>query len=147
MVSLKKKGEFTWLSSWGQDSIVLSGLSECTLYEYQYSIMCDDIVSATSQIDTFKTACQNQTQNIDETQIKVYPNPARDILALEMDVIQVDINKIRFLHVSGMAHSPVVKYSNDKKVELSLSHLLSGVYLLEIVGKNGIKYVKKVVKI
>lgn len=147
LVSFRKKGESTWLSSWGTDSIVLSGLSECTLYEYQYSIMCDDIVSATSQIDTFKTACQNQTQNIDETQIKVYPNPARDILTLEMDINLVDIEKIRLLHVSGMAHSPVVKYSNDKKVELSLSYLLPGVYLLEIVGKNGIKYVKKVVKI
>jgi serine protease len=146
LVSFRKKGESTWESSWGADSIVLSGLSECTLYEYQYSIMCDDIVSATSQIDTFKTACKNQIQNIDETQIKVYPNPTSNILTLEMNVDLIDIKKIRLLHVSGISHSPAVKYSNDAKVEMSLSNLLPGVYLLEIVGRNGVRYVRKVVK-
>ncbi len=59
----------------------------------------------------------------------------------------MDMKKIRLLHVSGMAHSPAIKSIDSDKVQISLGQLLPGVYLLEIVAKNGLKYIKKVVKI
>ncbi len=147
LVNYRAKGDVEWKEIWGVDSIVLSALTECTLYEYQYRIMCDDISSITSQIDTFKTACKNQTINIDETQIQVYPNPIKDVLILTTNVGLIDMEKVRILHISGQVYIPSIKYSSGNRMEISLSHLSAGIYVLEITGRNGIRYVKKVVKI
>lgn len=95
---------------------------------------------------TIDTACKKQNHNSDPCkEIKVYPNPFKSKVTLEMkDTLGYDLKIEVFDRYSKQVHKDVWK-SGNKTHTLDLSSLSSGYYLLKIHCKNGV-IMRKLVK-
>ena len=69
--------------------------------------------------------------NFPESQIKIYPNPTNGILFIKNLNLNKEIKNISLINISGQT---IVRktVSNDKLVQLDLTDLLSGIYLIRI---------------
>lgn len=78
-----------------------------------------------------------------KTEVSIYPNPASDKVMIRS--FDIDIESITVFNMVGqqkIKHN----YKNDKKVELSLNNLSSGIYIVEIETAHGVvreKFVKE----
>jgi len=81
------------------------------------------------------------TSNIKSTEIKIYPNPATDILKIKL--LKNEKSKIEIYDISGR----LVKQmdANSDNIELNVSSLTKGSYLLSI-STNSQKITKKFIK-
>lgn len=81
-------------------------------------------------------------EKIDELKINVYPNPATNIL--QIGLVQVDVNtNIRLYDVNGKVILAV--QPTDLNTSLNISHLASGMYILEVQNSKEISR-KKILK-
>ena len=75
----------------------------------------------------------------ENSRVKIYPNPASDILIIETEGLGEAIIKI--VDMTGNTLS-VIKSNETEKLKLSVSHLVDGVYIIEIMHNNSVKYIK-----
>lgn len=80
-----------------------------------------------------------QENNFLKKKVKVYPNPAKETLHIEK-LEQLNIEELYLTDISGK----VVRHFNKKAVNLDVSTLARGTYLLQFKSKEG-AFVKKVV--
>ena len=77
--------------------------------------------------------------------IKVYPNPAKDFVTIDLDGFSGKINQINMLNSQGQLVLSANAAGNEKKVLLPLSGLPVGIYILQIQTSSGTKTKKIVV--
>ena len=80
-------------------------------------------------------------EQIGNDRIKIYPNPANEIINISSDVI------ITSCSVSDLNNRIVLveDAADTKYITLPLNGLNSGIYLLELTDSNGNNYFKKVI--
>ncbi len=86
---------------------------------------------------------QEVTFKLNGGQVKVYPNPAKDILSIESnfkgEMLDININDIAGRKILQMTKQ------NNKLIDLPIAHLKAGIYLLKI--SDGVTSVsKKIIK-
>ncbi len=84
IVRYRVKGSTQWNEVLAVDSIRISGLEECTLYEFSFRSLCGQIKSSPTAVDTFRTACSNQVVG-QEMYCRIWPNPAAQQLNFQCD--------------------------------------------------------------
>ena len=80
--------------------------------------------------------------------LKVYPNPTRDILVLEMNNAYVSSTaKIDLLDITGKSilHNKIVSFDQKNKITLKTSTWAKGIYIL-IINADNKKIIKKIIK-
>jgi ELWxxDGT repeat protein len=82
-------------------------------------------------------SCGNSTTSISETEIDrvitIFPNPTQDFVRIS--TVKGQIEAIQILDVDGKTLSESTEKGTE--VEVNISHLNSGVYLVEITTENG----------
>jgi serine protease len=127
-----------WIVFTGQNTFLyLDQLLPCEEYEYQLRSLCQNGMSAYSEIQSFVTECSTTatTHAIRPGQPMAYPNPFSDQLHVLLPghaAEVVDIQIINMLGASIGRFADVVV--TDEKLILDLSDLPTGVYFLEITG-------------
>jgi len=71
---------------------------------------------------------------ITATAVKLYPNPANDILFISSDA---KLSKVEVFNLLGQ--SVMSKTINSKQSELNISDLDAGMYLIKVYGENGVQ--------
>lgn len=89
-------------------------------------VMCDTVViSFTSSVNDLS----------DQEKFRVWPNPASDALFISSDIPVKYINSVTLLDVAGKRSVVPLRTSSDV-IQLDLSSLESGVYIVEISGEG-----------
>lgn len=85
----------------------------------------------------------NETLNSDL--IKIFPNPARDIVTLDLMELKVQPKVIQILDIHGQSvfSSPI--FSDQKRLEISLNELIDGIYFIKLTSEEG-TLTKKIIK-
>jgi predicted outer membrane repeat protein len=87
----------------------------------------------------------NSTQIVRETGIAIYPNPARDVLWIDIRNAHKPIESIRILNMmGGLVHEEMPGHTPDLLFHLNLRSVQSGVYIIQIKWEGG-QTVSKVV--
>lgn len=68
----------------------------------------------------------------------LYPNPANDVLYLELPNLERTIDKITVSDLSGREYSLAVKMMSRNKMEIVTSELSTGIYLITLKTNEGI---------
>lgn len=144
-IAIRQRGTFEWKYTTGVDSIVINSLNECTLYEYRYLVKCDGKWSSPSPLDTLRTLCSNNTNEIAE-EILLFPNPASATLSVLTNVSGISVEKIDILDLSGMKILKAEINDKDKMSAVDISVLPSGLYLAVITLKGGKRIINKLIK-
>jgi len=79
---------------------------------------------------------------IDESKIKIYPNPTKDKIIIESKEYKIEYIEVYNLQASLLKRVAI----NDNKAELNISNLKTGCYFLKIVGDDktfGFKVLKE----
>jgi hypothetical protein len=85
------------------------------------------------------------TQIVRETGIAIYPNPARDVLWIDIRNAHKPIESIRILNMmGGLVHEEMPGHTPDLLFHLNLRSVQSGVYIIQIKWEGG-QTVSKVV--
>lgn len=87
------------------------------------------------------TAVENQrsiTQNID---FQVFPNPSKDKINIQTS----SQGQVRLLNLLGVQLIDYQKISKDNNLEINISTLPRGIYLVELTNVSGVKIVKKLI--
>lgn len=87
--------------------VVLFGISACTDYEWTIETTCyDGSTASNSPIMNLSTVCKNERQqNTLESEIKVYPNPAKDFITIEQPTRGIEWIEIRNIQGQLIYHS------------------------------------------
>ena len=86
----------------------------------------------------------NNAYTIETTDALVYPNPVKDKFILNLPD-GFALEKIEILDLSGRA-APF-KPTNQTPLQIDISSLSNGIYLLKAIGLNGEVYVEKIIKV
>ena len=73
-----------------------------------------------------------------ETAVSVYPNPANDLLVIEME--KPLYNQLQIISMLGQVM--LEKTISGTKASLSVRQLVLGIYQVVLKGDNGVKVVK-----
>jgi hypothetical protein len=114
---------------------VVQNVGGSYLYAYYY---IDDI--SVTACDTTWVGVNETVKN--EDGFKVYPNPASSIISVESSKYQVQ--SIRIMDVLG--REIYYLQTTNNKTEIDVSHLPSGMYILQVQSKSGVvskKFVKE----
>lgn len=94
-----------------------------------------------SEIRNLNFQFLSSVNDLKDNQLKVYPNPAFDMLVIESSLT---ISRILVLDIQGKLI--LQEYPNAQSVTIETAHYLNGIYLLQIFTSEGIltsKFVKK----
>lgn len=107
-------------------------------YDWQVSTKCESARSTVTA--TVDSACLSTSEVDAKEQMKVYPNPFKDIITI------TDIEKVKSIHIFDSAGRMIKTIDNPSK-EIDLGDLKSGLYILNLAMKDGsiahIKAIKK----
>ena len=95
------------------------------IYIYSYSI------ESTTSLKEFKSSS-----------FKLYPNPAKDLITISVNET-VQVKKVRVYSVTGQIISE--KEMPENNLQLEVSDLQSGMYLLEVETEDGFREVKRLI--
>jgi hypothetical protein len=92
---------------------------------------------------------QNSSSGITENQlsdlIKVYPNPAKEYVTIDLNEYNGKVNQVDFLNIQGQIVNTVnLESSYEKIINTSLNNFLDGVYFIRIHSNDGV-LTKKIV--
>jgi hypothetical protein len=79
------------------------------------------------------------------TKIDIYPNPTNDILTIKTNDLSFNINKIYLYNQVGQ-NLPLNPTQMGDEIQIELNTIRKGIYLLKIEGKQGEKYLNKIIK-
>jgi hypothetical protein len=80
------------------------------------------------------------------SQIRVYPNPAREHVTIDLDAFNGKMQKIELVDATGQQVISPVLSPSGKSVELSLNNLSEGIYFVRIYTDKGIATRKIIIK-
>lgn len=102
-------------------------------------------VSKCDVIDTYNATINVSSLSLKDISLKkfkLFPNPTTDIIKIEGLDFQF-IEKIRLYNLLGRK---MMNSSNFDKEEIDISQLATGSYFVEILTKNGLKEIRRVIK-
>lgn len=108
------------------------------------ALICGDsglLVKWNTKQAIFVGVKENSTNN---SSIKIYPNPTKDFLNIELDILNNNSTKLQILNSLGQIVSE--EKIKDPKSKINLSQLSSGVYTLKIFTENDYKTFKIIKK-
>jgi len=76
--------------------------------------------------------------------IKIYPNPAKTNLNFDFSNSNIEIESINLLDMQGKAIKSIYSFTNQV-IELNITDVLSGLYIVEINAANGKKSIHKLI--
>lgn len=86
------------------------------------------------------------TQDFDlENQIKIYPNPAKEYIFVDISAFSNEVNEIKIYNIQGQ-DIKTIKVVNELLVRIPLQNIASGVYFAQINSAKGISTKKIIVK-
>jgi len=91
--------------------------------------------STTGEVNIIRDSVLN-VEDVDETDFTVYPNPVSEYISIDS---KIEIDKIELFDLLG---KQVI--STNQTLEINVSHLPVGVYLLRIISESG-KITKKII--
>ena len=101
------------------------------LYEFEQAVI-------QSQVVYDEVLHPNNIQNSNIQKLVIYPNPADEIIKVKIPINILGNCTIRIIDLLGkVIYSEVV---NSEDIELNIKYLESGVYKLEVLGKEGCSY-------
>ena len=77
--------------------------------------------------------------------VKIFPNPASDILYLDFNENMNDI-RIRIVDISGKEYKILTEKVSGKMLKINVENMISGLYLLEIMNQDKIIYKKVIIE-
>ena len=78
---------------------------------------------------------------INSSKVVIYPNPVKDSFSLKLDN-STKVTQIELFDLTGKS----IKTFGNKTTDLSISHLLKGIYVLKIQTLGGKSFTKKLIK-
>jgi alpha-tubulin suppressor-like RCC1 family protein len=132
---------------WFKDNIVVSSASTNTIYTpsisgtyYAVITTTDGCTYTTSSIDVGTLGINEYTNELNN--IKIYPNPTKDIINVEIDDTKIQFIKI--LDLSGR----IMKTENLEvnKAKINIQDLPNAIYLMQVKTEIGTKTVKVIKK-
>ncbi|MBX7093378.1 MAG: T9SS type A sorting domain-containing protein [Flavobacteriales bacterium] len=137
--------------NWGDGEVEYFGIHSDTLishyYQTQGTYTVTLIANACGDSDTTSMSVVASTLGLDENdklKIKIWPNPADDILNIQLPVVEAQFD-IRVYDATGRIILSTSN-SNADYAKLNINELPSGVYLLIISTRNGKQYFNKLIK-
>ena len=149
--------ETIWL---GKDSALMDSLRVLPMYPdtvkpgINYTGLNIPINYADGRKDTlqanylfgFKSSTLAPTENLVQTINKVYPNPCREQLNLFLPDIKKVAFTVNIYSINGELLEVEYKYS-DNTISVETSSLNSGNYIIEVVSKDGQRFIAKFNKV
>lgn len=133
-----------------------SQLSECEVQS-----ICDflDLSGKTTEIYGNKSGCKNESDIVDaclafntfedewtNESVSIYPNPASNYFMIDFGANYVENAQISLLDISGNLLRSVSRNDQRSIIEVDISGINAGIYMLDIRMKNGSVYKKLVVE-
>ncbi|ASW74787.1 hypothetical protein IQ37_19645 [Chryseobacterium piperi] len=91
-----------------------------------------------------------ENSNVENTinkNIKVYPNPTKDILYVDFNGNVKDFNSLEIYSVDAKkVITKSLSSANKGKIEVNLSQYPTGIYILKVIDKDGKSYPYKIIK-
>ncbi|MCY7409783.1 MAG: T9SS type A sorting domain-containing protein, partial [Chitinophagales bacterium] len=151
-VQYKKDADAVWTStkvSPTATSLVITGLTLSTLYDWRIQALCDTLagkVSKFTAIKTFTTKAFKDLQvNENVAGIFLYPNPAHDAITIESNG---NISQVRVLNLLAQEIKQI-NFGNEvaeTQIRLSISNLSAGNYFVEVTSNEKKEVMKLVVE-
>jgi hypothetical protein len=121
-------------------SQVINGLTPNSIYEIQISAICGALVSNIAS-RTFQTKGPQAMANLVEPNaaIVVYPNPSNGIFYIQATSVTNDSYQITVIDKIGriVYHNEYELLEGTNQIQMDLTHLSSGTYLLDIRNRLG----------
>lgn len=158
LMMLTKSGDVTGLiresgSSWGSYPFTLPGVLSVTagnlsgnspsasyyyFYDWKVSSRCESARSTV--IARVDSNCLSTSEANIEDEMKIYPNPFKDVITI------TDIEKVKSIQILDIS-GRIVKTVDHVSKEMDLGDLQPGLYILNLIMKNGntvrVKAIKK----
>lgn len=123
---------YGWSIAMGDNEIIVGASRDNLDNNEEYEL--NDAGSA--YIFTSTNLATNEN-NLSKNDVKIYPNPAKDFINIKS---QKDINSIEIIEQSGK------RIIESKDLEINVSQLAKGVYILKIKFSNGSSSIQKLIK-
>ncbi len=79
------------------------------------------------------------------SEIVIYPNPTKDKLTIRANDLTLNINKIYLYNQVGQK-LPLHITQVGNEIHIDLNNIQKGIYLIIIEGKQGEKYLNKIIR-
>jgi hypothetical protein len=141
----KKLTETTWnIITTTANTYTLNNLAADTKYECRVKTDCDN--ANVSKIAAFTTKNKLSKSSFDAQTIRTYPNPVTNATTIVIDGDTFLGAKLTLLDVSGQLKFEKTYTTATPSVQLDMSEMASGMYLI-VVQKDNNRVVKKVMKV
>ncbi len=126
----------------------LSGLSECTGYDFRVSGICTSGLSSVSVTKSLLTECfSTSTADVSKQTIKVFPNPFLDYLNVEIPETIAGTIQINLRNTAGQSVYQKTIHATSATIALPLpTRLANGIYFLQ-VQTNSTQFTQKLLKL
>jgi Secretion system C-terminal sorting domain len=108
-----------------------------------YSVAVSNAMGCESTSEPFKLNTVSATTPESLRQIRLYPNPVKSLLQMEMNTATLQETSAELMHSNGQRISHTVL--NQSSATFDLSNLSAGVYILKLTNEEG-SVAKKVIK-
>jgi hypothetical protein len=83
---------------------------------------------------------------IKDGRLKIYPNPSRDLLNVELMDISKSNFTLKLTSILGKEETFELIKKQENNMQLNVSHLKKGIYFLQVFDKGKLIHTKKVIK-
>lgn len=152
LLQLKKSDDANYVDfNFNQSPIFLDSLIKCTNYKLRLASVCDTVISEFSQVVSFKTLCNANTEEVASlSNIKIYPNPFENYIWVDFGLnwnFEKDIDILLFDVMGRSINIDILDGSGEKSTLIKpFEQLDTGLYFLRI-GNILERKVFKVIKI
>lgn len=129
------------------NTILISDLINCTLYEYKSGYICQGETLIDSSIFEISTKCDVGVAEIDPLDLNIYPNPSFGNITIDFNRPAFSSATLDLLSFDGKSYALDTKIKKgDTSISVETQSIPSGVYILrmnfdsQIIIKKWIKY-------
>jgi Pregnancy-associated plasma protein-A/Secretion system C-terminal sorting domain/Fibronectin type III domain len=145
-VEYKKQTETTWTTvTTTSASFTLANLEAETTYECRVKSDCDN--ASYSKMSIFTTTSRLSNTNFAAQSLKLYPNPVNDIATLSINGETFAGAQVTIIDANGQIKFEKRYTTATPSVQLDMSEMSSGMYLIVIQKGNAARIIKKVMKV
>jgi len=116
--------------------------------EYPSQLRCyqDTALGLVKFVDEACDYLMTNIETLDATTINIYPNPARDVLYIQLNQ-SVEINHIALIDINGIYCELCYPNSNDTNMLIPIQNLLPGIYTLVIYNNKNSYITSQIIKL
>jgi hypothetical protein len=141
------------LSNFGTTAVYLvdAYLGTETLLEdgETYSFDVDESISESVDTSRFSLKFDTETMGMEDEDKKLfslYPNPAVDVVQLQSNLTLTDKVNVSVYNMLGQQMQVKAEAISNTNLRLSLGHLASGVYIVQLTDQEGNSYTQELIK-